>query len=451
MALGFQPAPARARPGVEQPVVAQLPGVRPGRATGAVAVLDDRTRQLRAGGEQPREHPRLGVPEHQARVVVAGRTDRGDAVRGPAPGARQQPVLGGAQPALQFTVAGDQHIGGPGLAPGRLVRREHPVPAAPGSPVRRLAGVVGRGTGGEGGVDTDVLLEGVRPARADRRRAGGGTRAQGLDHARAAPHRLRDRPLDARAERAERAVLAERDPACAALVEPAGDGRGAAPARGHPQAYGTGVDVGAIGQDLVGEVGRAAVRRRPPQRGAHEAAGEEDRLAVVRDPARRGGVAQRLLADAHVDAGPAGQRGDRLPPLGDGLVRRVQPGDERAVVAGGVERPAGLLPGGRVSGAGGGDPVAEIAVADVRVVAVGLPETGGGRRPGGVGGVPAGGGRPPDPGPGPGESDGRDRASDGTGSGPAAAATGGSGAIRAATTSGARARTETRGRLTVRK
>ncbi len=89
LALGVEAAPARTGPRVEQPVVPELLGVRAGRAPGAVAVLDDRTGQLRAGRQQPREHPRLRVPEDHSRVVVAGQTGRGDAVGGAAPGARQ--------------------------------------------------------------------------------------------------------------------------------------------------------------------------------------------------------------------------------------------------------------------------------------------------------------------------------------------------------------------------
>lgn len=149
-----------------------------------------------------------------------------------------------------------------------------------------------------------------------------------------------------------------------------------------------------VGEDLVHQVGAAAVGAGPGEGGADQAAAEEEGLAVAGDA---GGGAVGLAARRDLQAGPVREGRDRLAARGVLRAPGVEAGDERAVVARGEEGPArphlrlAALARWPESGTGGGDTRGEVAVADVGV-GRGLRAAAGRRGPAGGGGAPGPGG-----------------------------------------------------------
>ena len=101
------------------------------------------------------------------------------------------------------------------------------------------------------------------------------------------------------------------DPAGARSVDDVGDRGRPVPPRGHGQLHRADVRSVARGDHVVDEVGRAAGAGRPGQRGAQDAAAQEERLAEVRDLARGGGRRVGVGACAGLQRRPRGDRGDR--------------------------------------------------------------------------------------------------------------------------------------------
>jgi hypothetical protein len=346
-----------------------------------VAVVDDGGRLGGVLREQRRVHPGLGVPEHVVVVAAGGEADRADAPVDVRPRAGQQVEHRGAHLPLQRRLPGDDDVRRPQVVPGgRALGEDAGRGGRAGGGLRgggrRVAGVERRR-------EADDLGDLVRPAGLDaegrrpghrhrvppslRPHAGAGREPQprllGDDRAGAGGthHDPRRRRVAGHRDRAQRARRQR-----AAGADDVADLQHPGPARRHAQPDDPEPRPGAVEDDVVADVGRAAGDR-PGRGGRDGAAAQVERLAVGGGTRRdRGG--ERAPGDDDVELRPTGEV-DRALRLGAAADRvgdgGVDPGDVRlgGDRPGGEARPAGRHPG-----------------ADVAVAEVGR----GGRRGGGV-------------------------------------------------------------------